>query len=140
MCLQSTREVDGRCIIYTKLRATDTNSRSLKKLVMEEQEALLTRALACAFRFVLFLELVDWVVVVILQTPFELPPAPPPFQFPFPFGKALLFILAVLLVLGNEVVVFALRVTCIQPNNPTSRTRQTCTLRAIFLISGAPLR
>lgn len=63
--LQSTREIDGHCIMCRKHRAVNTGRRSLKQLVMEEE--LLTEVLtvaSLAFWFVLLLLKLDEVLAL----------------------------------------------------------------------------
>lgn len=74
--LQSTREIDGHCINCRKHRAVNTDSRSLKQLVMEEEEELLTKVLTVA-------SLAFW-FVLLLKLPFVPPGELAPFGFSLP--------------------------------------------------------
>lgn len=82
--LQSTMEIDGHSIMCRKHRAVNTGRRTLKQLVMKEEEELLTEVLTVgflAFWFVLLLLELDEV----LLAPFGFWLAPFGFWFA-PFG------------------------------------------------------
>jgi len=128
--LRSTR-VDGHCMIGRKRRAMNTDSRSLKKQVMEEEEELLAWGIGVvclAYWLMLLLKL----FIIVFVLPEELAVVAPFMLLPFPFlvgaGVGEVELLLVLLAVGllDAVVLVCGSVACIwtiiQPDITTSRT------------------